>query len=526
MNRINSIGFLETNLNKIKSLTFIFLIFSCLIQLVILENYENIFSILFLFLSNLLILRYCLNQNNIINYPVSIFAIIFFNIYANGGALFFKSILLEDLTLNLYQPNKTFFILLLFNIFILLNHFFYKKIKTLEKFKIKIFKILNFININEQNKNEVKNFFIYLGITSVLFASISFTFFGSFIYVQNQGSPNFLGDLINGINIFYISGFIVLFSNNFYNFDFSRKDYFLVFASGALIFYLSLGLNSRSAFFDLAFVGLLIYVFHYFIGFFEIKVLRLNKIFFIFVLLIISTSLIDRFSQTYIESRELRDKTNPIQNVKNHFSSFLDGNVNREYEYFTSVNIFNENYYKVQLLNRMNIIKATDNVLYAKNFLNNQQINNLISYEKNQTISILPNPIIKIFSSSFDKGRYLNYSMTSKIFIEADRSFGGSKSNGLIYPIVYIYQDFLIIIMTVVILIVCFLFLDAFYNRNEKKFSILLFLFFYSTGGGVVNSISQGSISDLTALIVRDIPQSLLIIFILYKAFLLVLKKI
>ena len=89
--------------------------------------------------------------------------------------------------------------------------------------------------------------------------------------------------------------------------------------------------------------------------------------------------------------------------------------------------------------------------------------------------------------------------MTSKIFIEADRSFGGSKSNGLIYPIVYIYQDFLIIIMTVVILIVCFLFLDAFYNRNEKKFSILLFLFFYSTGGGVINSISQGSISDLTA---------------------------
>ena len=526
MNRINSTSFLETNLNKIKSLTFIFLIFSCLIQLIILENYKNVFSILFLFLSNLIILRYCLNQNNIINYPVSIFAIIFFNFYANGGALFFKSILLEDLTLNLYQPNKTFLILLLFNIFVLLSHFFYKKIKTLEKLKVKIFKILNFININEQNKNGVKKFFIYLGICSVLFASISFTFFGNFIYAQNLDSPNFLGDLINGINIFYISGFIILFSNNFYNFDFSRKDYFLVFTSGALIFYLSLGLNSRSAFFDLAFVGLLIYVFHYFLGFFEIKVLRINKIFFIFILLMISTNLIDRFSQTYIESRELRDKTNPIQNIKNHFSSFLDEKVTREYAYSSSENIFNENYYKVKLLNRINIIKATDNVLYAKKFLNTQQINNLISYEKNQTISILPNPIIKVFNNSFDKGKYLNFSMTSKIFIEVDRSFGGSKSNGLIYPIVYIYQDLLITIVTFLILICCFLFLDAFYNKNEKKFSILLFLFFYSTGGGIVNSISQGSISDLIALLVRDIPQSLLILFILYKLFLLVFKKI
>jgi hypothetical protein len=526
MNLINSTNYIESNSSKIKNLSIIFLILCSLIQLILLKNYENIFSILFLFLSNLLILNYCLKKENIFNYPVSIFSIIFLNIYANGGTLFFKSVLFEDLTINLHQPNYTFFLLLVFNAVILITHFFYTKIKFLDRVKLKINNLYRFIKINNENKVMIKDFFILLGISTVFFASLSFTFFGNFIYFQKQTGPNFLGDIINGINIFYISGFVVLYSKKFYNFSFSRKDSFLIFLSGISIFYLSLGLNSRSAFFDLAFVGLLIYAFYFFIGYYEIKVLRLNKIFIVFIFLFFSTSLVDRFSETYIESREIRDKTNPVQNVKNHFSTFLDSKIIKNYDFYTSTNIFNENYYKVNLLNRINIIKATDNVLYAKKFIGNKQLDNLVDYEKGQIISILPSPLIKLFSQSFDKNNFLNFSMTSKIFIEADRSFGGSKSNGLIYPIVYIYNDYSFYLLFFFILILSFLFLDSFYNRKDKSFSILLFLLFYTTGGGLINAISQGSVSDAFALLFRDLPQSIVIIFILFKIFSLVKKKI
>ena len=90
MNLINSTNYIESNSNKIKNLSIIILILCTLIQLIILKNYDNIFSILFLFLSHLLILNYCFKKENIFNFPVSIFSIIFFNIYANGGILFLK----------------------------------------------------------------------------------------------------------------------------------------------------------------------------------------------------------------------------------------------------------------------------------------------------------------------------------------------------------------------------------------------------------------------------------------------------
>ena len=526
MNLINSTNYIESNSSKIKNLSIIFLILCTLIQLIVLKNYNNIFSILFLFMSNLLILNYCLKKENIFNYPVSIFSIIFFNIYANGGTLFFKSFLFEDLTQNLYQPNHTFFLLLVFNVVIVFTHFFYTKIKFFDRVKLKINNLYSFMKVDNENKVMIKNFFILLGIATVIFASISFTFFGNFIYLQKQTGPNFLGDIINGINVFYISGFVVLYSKKFYNFSFSRKDFSLIFLSGIAIFYLSLGLNSRSAFFDLVFLGLLIYVFYYFIGYYEIKVLRLNKIFIVFIFLFFSTSLVDRFSETYIESRESRDKTNPVQNIKNHFSTFLDRKTTKNYDFYTSANIFNENYYEVKLLNRINIIKATDNVLYAKKFISNKQVDNLIDYEYGQIISILPSPVINLFSQSFEKDKFLNFSMTSKIFIEADGSFGGSKSNGLIYPIVYIYNDYIFYLLFFFILILSFLFLDSFYNRKNKSFSILLFLLFYTTGGGLINAISQGSVSDVCALLFRDLPQSILIFFILFKIFSLVKKKI
>ena len=186
MNLINSTNYIESNSSKIKNLSIIFLILCTLIQLIVLKNYNNIFSILFLFMSNLLILNYCLKKENIFNYPVSIFSIIFLNIYANGGTLFFKSVLFEDLTQNLYQPNHTFFLLLVFNAVILFTHFFYTKIKFFDRVKLKINNLFKFIKIDNENKVMIKDFFILLGLSTVVFASISFTFFGNFIYLQKQ----------------------------------------------------------------------------------------------------------------------------------------------------------------------------------------------------------------------------------------------------------------------------------------------------------------------------------------------------
>ena len=166
--------FFQNNLKKIKFTYLSFLIISLIIQLFLLENYNNIFSIFYLFASNLLVFFYCLNANNIRNFTISTFSILYICFYTNCSAIFFKSIFFESIDKNLFDPNFSFLFLFTSNLILIFIHIFYKQLiifKNLKKFFQKIF-----LKFGVEQAKE-KNYLFFIGIFSLGSAFIFYSFY-------------------------------------------------------------------------------------------------------------------------------------------------------------------------------------------------------------------------------------------------------------------------------------------------------------------------------------------------------------
>jgi len=510
----------ENNIKKIKFLFFFAILICSLIQIFLISEFNNYFSLFWLIFSNILIFLYCFSLENLKYYPISIFSLIFTNFYSNASALFFKSIFFQPIDLNLFDPNFTYFFLFIVNLLLIFVHIIYKKSKLFLALRVKLQKFYFFINLEKSND---KNFLIYLGFFSLLFAFISVTFFGDNIFADMSDGPNIVGDILNVTNIFFICPFIILFTYKFYKFNLKKIDFIIIFLSLILLLYISLGLNARSAFFDTIFVGCLIYSFFILIGFTDIKILKFNKVFFLIVFFIYLGNAIDKFSDSYLETRAQRDITNPLQNIKNHFKSIKRGDNQVKKNELLSNKIFREDYYPLNIVNRINIVKATDNILYAKNYLSKDQIKNIYNYEQNQFISIFPSPFINIFNPNFDKFRYLDSTITSKIYKSVDKYFEGGKSNGLSFAILFLYEDILFIFIFVISTFLTFSLLDSF--NFKGSFLIIYFVLMYSTSGSLVNLITSGSLSDFFGTLIRIIPQSILFFILFFKIYKKLLKR-
>ena len=85
-------------------------------------------------------------------------------------------------------------------------------------------------------------------------------------------------------------------------------------------------------------------------------------------------------------------------------------------------------------------------------------------------ISILPGPLIKIFDQSFDKNVYLGFTLTSKAYMEVDKLYNSGKDNGLVFAILFLYENFYMNIAYFIIVILSFCILDAFKDKKIISF--------------------------------------------------------
>ncbi len=143
----------------------------------------------------------------------------------------------------------------------------------------------------------------------------------------------------------------------------------------------------------------------------------------------------------------------------------------------------------------------------------------------NKTISILPQPIINIFSNNFDKQDVVHFSTAS--FLYGNLEYGGGTLNiGSAIMTMYIIFGYWIFFILFIFFLPVFIFMDSFYNKQKMIFSPYIIIFFYSTSGGILNFISATELSFWLNLIFRIIPQTLIIIFIAKFAYNKFLKKI
>ena len=150
------------------------------------------------------------------------------------------------------------------------------------------------------------------------------------------------------------------------------------------------------------------------------------------------------------------DRT-PIENIIEVISS-ISSNKNKillmQKESATK-EFFGENYYESSLLNRINILLVNDNFIYIKKNISNVQIQNFTELQKNKIISIIPQPIINLFSDNFNKRNYL--SSTASIFYKEFSEDNTSLSQGSSLISLYIIFDNWVFL-------ICVLFCSIFFN--------------------------------------------------------------
>lgn len=518
---------IHKNINSFKNIIYILATLAFITQLLLSENSIDIFCVLLIYLSLTLTVQYCFGEDNFFNYPISSLIIFTSFIINIGGALFLKSFELSIVTEKLQLPLSTIGKLCIFNFIIILSHLIYRNIfiaKVLNNKLQKFFGNLIFIKQNETN------FLVFSAYVAIMFRFFYMDFDLPFISQFSKGAigAGLFQDISNLFNFLFFLPIVIIFSNKINNWKVGKSEKFLFVIYIFFVIIISLMRNSRSTLFDF-FALSFIFIFLTFL-FDKIKIKSYSffiKCFLFLALLVPLYNTFEKLSYTFISSRADFHIRSPVENLNFFIENLKTLNINeikesREMNFYERR--FEENYYKSTLFNRMNIILINDQVNYFNRILSVREKDSIRSLVKGKIISILPQPIIEIFSQDFQKWKYVETSTQSTILGIVDYMYGNKNigSSIMMFNLIFGFYSYFLLLF---IFIPFFLIFDAFFNKKNKTFSPFILIFFYTTSMGLLNLFSSTEISVWIALTFRKIPETLFIVFILRIIYINFLKR-
>jgi len=510
-------------IDLVKNIIYLFSFISLIVQLIIFKNSNDLLCILVIFFSNIFTTFYCLNNKYFFKYPISLLMIFISHFQNLGGALFFKSIEFTLVTEKLDLPFSTIFILTIINITIILSHTFYRKID-------------NSIKTNTINNFLIKNNFFNIGdikfwyILSIIAISSKLFFFDLDKSISAQGefgyNPNILQDITNGVKFLIFLPVVIFFSKSLFEIDHvPKKNLFFILFLFSIIF-ISLSRNNRSILFDYFLLFTIVIFILILFDKIDFKKQFFIKVMVLPILIIPSFNFIENLSNKFMNERSFYMDKTPIQNVKSFIGNAFskkDNNLYLDKRYLSDKYFFSDtNYYMSALFNRANFLHINDNFNYIDKNISNNKLEKLKEIQIDKVISIIPQPIINIFSDNFDKQKVIIFSTASYLYGNLEYG-GGTLYIGSAIMTLYIIFGYWICIILFLFFIPVYIFMDSFYDKKKMIFSPYIIIFFYSTSGGILNFISATEISFWFNLIFRIIPQTFIIIFIanfLYKGLL------
>jgi|TARA_B110000259_G_C14003775_1_gene397238 hypothetical protein len=449
---------------------------------------------------------------------------IFFSHFINlGGALFLKSIELTIITDKLLLPLSSIVYLALFNFLIIISHTIYRKINPPHKLKNFIGSFLNKFGFFEINKISI----LYIVSIVAIFSRIFYLNLNTPIISQitaGVSGPNLFQDILAGFSYLFFLPVIIFFYDNLYGVEKNKyqKIFFIIFIMSAI--FVSVSRGSRSTFFDVVLLTLIIFFIQFLFNKFNIGKNFFIKFMFILIVFLPTLNFFENLSNKFLNQKSNLIERSPIENLSFFFSNIFDDQISYDAKQqiieSNSKALFGENYYNNLIFNRINILMIHDNFNYIKPLLNKTQITNTKNLQINKIISILPQPIINIFSNNFNKANYNNLSTASYLYGSVDVMMG-NKSIGSALMTLYIIFEGWTFLLLLIFFIPFFIIFDSFYNRELKIFSPFILIFFYSTGLGILNFLSASDISVWFTFL-RTLPETLLFIFIInfiFKSF-------
>jgi len=391
---------------------------------------------------------------------------IFFSHFINlGGALYLKSFEFTVLTEGLRLPLSTILNLTIFNLLIIFGHKIYMNSKATNNIKSSLNNLFNNLGFFEVKDMKFLYLISLLAIIGKIF-SISPT---AVMNTENMTvGPTLINDIILGFQNFIFLPVVIFFSSSLYDTKANNKNNFFFIIYLLCVIFISLGTNGRSLVYDFIFTFAIIIFLLFLLE--KITFNRNNKIkIFLFLLFSIPLiNLLENFSKNFIMERKIASSRTPIENVKsfiNTMSNKKNINIYNQDNTDTSVEFFQEGYYKSSIYNRINTLLVNDNINYLRLSLSTLDKENIINYIVNKIYTIVPQPIINLFTDNYDKRNYLQ-STASILYKKFDYRHGAPLNIGSALFSLHIIFDIWIYFILLFFFIPFFIFFDAFYNKK------------------------------------------------------------
>ena len=475
------------------------------VQLFLINNLNDLYCLLILVLSNIIVIHHTLSDKIFPDYPISS-TVIFFSSFINFGFVLYLRTLEQDLvTYDLKYPLKLFLLLGFYSLLIILAHKFY----IVKVYNLLTVKRLNLWIVNSGSANYSKTFFYFFTV---------FYFIILFFFLDRSDNVTIVNESIF-FNI--LDGFKFLFFAPIVIYYYEDNKIKLAFILISLYGILSLGFNSISALLDPVMIIFLII---------WIKFLKSNKsmgkksFFWIILSLILAIFFLNQLNQltySYLSERQFRSERNFKQKVNSFIKNLGAKNIIERYQYNKALyekTIFPENTYKNLIFNRINTILISDHFLFFDKYLSTNEKQQMKKYEYNKLISIIPQPLINLFTNNFNKLDYQS-TVASYTYKIIDPNKFTDKSIGSLLISLWIYYGYFSFLILFLLCLPVFIICDIFYKRKYFIIHPLLIMLFYKTPGGVINFLSFESLNKLAYFMIREVPQAIILYMILYSLF-------
>lgn len=497
------------NLKKIKFL-FIFLTFlSSIIQLIVSSISLQLFFILILIIiSNIILVNIIFNEENLKKNLFSCIIIFSVNFFYLTCPLFSKTLLLENLTINLDLPLNSFLIGFFYFLTII---FAYKILKKIEK------------NFSIKNKffDSLKIFYYpNLMFTNILFFLL--LIIKIYLITTDTGSRSSteFGDismkLIYGVDLLFYLPFVLYFQLFFFQKKISYK-FFLIILFFYFISSLAIGLmiNSRSIIFEGLFVIIVCFLFTLI---FKKNFFKKNHVLFLLIFFSVFMIFINNLSNSILKNRTDRSNISAYELFQKSLNLDIE---NQSFEY-EELDI--EKYTGINSLDRFNKIKYLDKSLfYSKNLTYEDKVE-LRNITINKIIALVPTNIIRLFDQNFDKKQYLIHT-GSFIEYKSGVKFGGLLNRGsfinelLLITNSFFFTYLVIMIMFLILFRIMFIFQKN--TENHIFYSPIIFLNIYE----LCYATGADSLGQFFGTTIRLQFQAIMIYFILISIISRIFKK-
>lgn len=460
-----------------RSIYFLTIIFS-IIQLFISSfDLDIIFILFFINFVSIFNLEICLKKEKLLFYIIPASMVIFINFFYLLFPLFIKSILGQNILNNLEIGFKSYQISIVYVITATLCFSLFVKItnySNVDNVKRNLFTKLNLFRF-PNTKSVVSIFFVTLLIKLYLVI-----YQNSFIINQDFGNI-FIKFLFGFEKFFYLP--IILIFNLYFSKKITKKFFTIFLTINFLLsIFFSISTNSRSEIFEIIIIVLFCYFIYFVQG--KIKINR-SKFILIFILLFISSFMIESISKKILEFRPLMYDVNPIDLFK-----ITVGYTDVDYKIIKANKDENQEYIYTgyNILDRFTPIKHLDKSLYDSSFFSFSDKEDFSRFAKFKVLSLFPQNFLKLFLRDYDK-REFQLTVGSKIERLAYHRFGGKFNKGSYIAEIFLTTNsyFFTFVIIGLVLLITFYIISCFQKIEDQKIIlspiilILIFKILYSS---------------------------------------------